>query len=52
MQAGDASLVNVDGEILRIGEKIGGYRLASVGEGTAVFMKGEIPYVLAIVEDR
>ena len=52
MKAGDASMVNIDGAILRIGEEIDGYRLVAVGEGTAVFTRGEIPYVLAIVEEE
>jgi hypothetical protein len=39
MTAGDRSLVNVDGEIVRLGEEIAGYRLVAVGEGTAVFAR-------------
>ncbi len=32
-------LVNVDGEIVEVGEEFGGFRLESVGEGAAVFVR-------------
>ncbi|GEM_PF-3201073 len=40
LQAGDASLANVDGQVLAVGERIRGYRLIQVGERSAVLARG------------
>ena len=40
LAAGDASLVNVDGSIIGIGDEVSGHVLESVGEETAVFRRG------------
>jgi hypothetical protein len=39
VQAGKNSLVNVDGKIIAMGEKLEGYKLVRVGNGEAVFEK-------------
>ncbi len=39
VKAGKNSLVNVDGKIIAMGEKLEGYRLVSVGNGEAAFEK-------------
>ncbi len=39
MIAGSASMVNVDGAVLRMGEEIKGYRLIEVHDNVAVFIK-------------
>ncbi len=48
MAAGADSLVNIDGEILRLGDVLVGYRLVAVGEGTAVFVRNGVRYPIAI----
>ena len=48
MLAGAASMVDVDGTVVRIGEEIGGYRLVEVHEEEAVFEKSGKRYVLKI----
>ena len=39
MSAGENSLVNIAGYIIRIGEEIQGYQLISVAEGKVIFSK-------------
>ncbi|MEQ1601430.1 MAG: hypothetical protein ABL885_06645 [Methylophilaceae bacterium] len=39
MQAGKQSLVTIDGEVMKIGEKKNGYQLIVVGDREAVFIK-------------
>jgi hypothetical protein len=39
VKAGKNSLVNVDGKIIALGEKLEGYKLVSVGNGEAAFEK-------------
>ena len=46
----DKSLVNVDGIIIFIGEKVKGYELISVGVGTAVFKKNDEEITLSVSE--
>lgn len=46
----DQSLVNVDGMIIFIGEKIKGYELISVGVGTATFKKDDEKITLSVSE--
>jgi hypothetical protein len=46
--AGDESLANVGGTIVKVGEEIDGYRLLRVQEGTAVFVKNGIQVVLTM----
>jgi hypothetical protein len=46
------ALVNVDGHILSVGEELVGYRLVSVGEGTAVFVRNGVPYVVTVGEEQ
>jgi hypothetical protein len=48
MVAGPASLANIDGTLLRIGEEVDGYRLLSVAEGEAVLYKNGQRYVLTM----
>lgn len=48
MAAGADSLVNIDGRIIAIGAMYAGYRLVSVGEGTAVFMKNGVRYPMSV----
>ncbi len=40
MLAGRASMANVSGTVVRIGEEVNGYRLVEVRDGEAVFTKG------------
>jgi hypothetical protein len=40
VNAGRNSLVNVDGKIIALGEKLEGYKLIKVGNGDAVFENG------------
>jgi hypothetical protein len=46
--AGDESLANVGGTIVKVGEEIDGYRLLRVQEGTAVFIKDGLQVVLTM----
>jgi hypothetical protein len=46
--AGDDSLVNVGGTILRVGEEFDGYRLLRVREDTAVFTRNGQQVVLTM----
>ena len=46
----DQSLVNVDGMIIFIGEKVKGYELISVGVGTATFKKNDEEITLSVSE--
>ncbi len=39
MLAGRASMANVDGAVVRIGEEVNGYRLVELRDGEAVFTK-------------
>jgi hypothetical protein len=39
MVAGKASLITVDGTIVKVGEEIEGFRLMTVKEGKAIFLK-------------
>jgi hypothetical protein len=39
LSLGRASLADVDGDIIGIGEEVNGYRLLAVNEGSAVFSK-------------
>jgi hypothetical protein len=48
MAAGANSLVNIDGRIVAIGDDYAGYRLVSVGEGSAVFMRNGIRFPVAV----
>jgi hypothetical protein len=46
MVAGKASLVTVDGKILKVGDDIDGFRLLRVAEGVATFIKDGQPVVV------
>ncbi len=48
LSAGNESLVNVGGEIIGMGDEIGGYRLLSVSEGAAVFFRGETQVTVTV----
>jgi hypothetical protein len=48
--AGRESMANVDGTILRIGQKIDGYRLAEVREHEVVFVKNKHRYTLTLAD--
>jgi hypothetical protein len=50
---GRDSSANIGGRILRVGEKMGGYRLVSVREGAAVLVDASgVSYVLEIEPSR
>ncbi len=44
--AGDGSLVNLDGTIVRLGEEVDGYRLVQVQDSEAIFKKAKQRIVL------
>ena len=46
--AGAASLANVDGEVLALGQEVDGYRLVEVRERSAVFHHGDEERVLSL----
>ena len=48
MAAGANSLVNIDGRIVAIGDVYAGYRLVSVGEGSAVFVRNGIRFPVTV----
>ncbi|HUO82312.1 MAG TPA: hypothetical protein VM616_05580 [Gammaproteobacteria bacterium] len=48
MAAGASSLVNIDGRIVAIGEVYAGFRLVSVGEGSAVFARNGIHFPVTV----
>lgn len=48
MAAGAESLVNIEGNILQLGDVFAGYKLIAVGEGTAVFARNGVRYPVAI----
>ena len=48
VMAGKKSAVNVDGDLIRIGEDKDGYRLVRVGEREAVFTRGGKRIVISI----
>ena len=50
LSAGDKSLANVDGVMVFVGEKIKGYELIEVGEGSATFRKNGKELTLSISE--
>ncbi len=54
LEAGPQSMANLGGTILNIGEEAHGYRLIEVGEGDAIFLKGNARVVLTTSpgEDR
>lgn len=50
LAAGAESLVNIDGEIVAIGEVYAGYRLVAVGEGRAVFIRNGVRFPLTVTD--
>ena len=44
MRAGQRSMANIDGEIIKIGEKISGFKLVEVHERDALFIKNGVKY--------
>lgn len=48
LAAGPESLANVNGHIVRVGAEVDGFRLVSVTEGAAVFVKAGTRYEFAI----
>ncbi len=44
INAGDRSLVNAGGKILKLREKIEGYQLVAVGDGKATFIKDGVKH--------
>ncbi len=44
MRAGQRSMANIDGEIIKIGEKINGFELVEVHERDAFFVKNGVKY--------
>lgn len=52
MSAGENSLVNIAGNIVRIGEEIQGYRLLSVEEGKVIFSKNNSLVTVIIKRER
>ncbi|HET7131394.1 MAG TPA: hypothetical protein VFJ95_04065 [Gammaproteobacteria bacterium] len=50
---GRSSSANIDGTIVRVGEKVAGYRLVSVHEGAAVLVDAAgITYVIELARSR
>ena len=50
---GSSSSANIGGTIVRVGERVNGYRLVSVNEGAAVLVDAAgIPYVIEIARPR
>ncbi len=50
--AGAASIANVGGTMLAIGDEIDGYRLMSVSQGEAMFQKGAKQYRIPLREQE
>ena len=50
LSAGNDSLANIDGEILAVGEKIGGYRVAAIREHEVILTRGSKRIVLSVFE--
>ena len=48
MQSARLPMVNLDGEVIALGEQVDGFRLVEVGERSAVFIKGSKRYVLSM----
>ncbi len=48
MVAGSASLANIDGTLVKIGEELDGYRLVHVAEGEAVLYRNGQRYLLTM----
>lgn len=48
MQAGAASLANVGGRVVTIGESVDGWRLVRVDDGTALFVHGRRQTILSM----
>ncbi len=51
MSAGTQSLVNVAGEFYGLGDEIDGYRLLSVGDGKAVFLKNGRKVTMTVLDE-
>ncbi len=49
--AGPDSLVNIDGEVLALGEEIRGYRLVEVGERSAVLAREGVRVVIRFPDE-
>lgn len=49
--AGDASMVNLGGRLLRVGEEAGGYRLVEVGRFEATFERGGERLTLPVAKE-
>lgn len=49
--AGDMSMVNVGGKILRLGDDLDGYRLVKIKEGEAIFTKDGKYFRLLLTPD-
>ena len=52
LSSGGESLVNLDGQIIGIGEEAGGYRLLEVGETHAIFQVGDEIVTLELYPDE
>jgi hypothetical protein len=50
LSSGDQSIANVDGIMVFLGDKVKGYELIHVGEGTAIFMKDNKELSLSVSE--
>lgn len=51
LMSGEQSLVNLDGEIMHIGDEHNGYRLQAVGETTATFTRHGSQLTLSVDDD-
>lgn len=51
LAAGSASLANIDGKLLALGEEVDGYRLIEVGDDSAVLARGRRRLRLQVYED-
>ncbi len=51
MRAGQRSMANIDGEIIKIGEKINGFELVEVHERDAFFVKNGVKYHVSMDQE-
>lgn len=52
MVASDAELANINGEVLRVGESIGGYRIVRITEGRVMLRNGSEDLVLDVYQNQ
>ena len=52
LAAGDASLANINGELLHIGDEVSGYQVREINEGSVVLFKNEQLRRLTVRDDQ